>query len=126
MDGKTVYSLIGSFRKNFIEGDDLVDAIATDHSHTGFGGRAVISEKGKPSILITASPTCNLERAKQTGRATAITSGSRIHTRTLKLTLNTSLRKAATAASISTSPTERKPWDRSSKCRSETPPANQI
>ena len=49
----------GSYRKDWCMGADVIDTELTDHTHYGFSGQVTISEPGRPTITIEASPECN-------------------------------------------------------------------
>ena len=53
------YKKAGSYRKDWNAGTDLIDDVATDHTHFGFGGRAVITEEGRPTTTMTAPDNCD-------------------------------------------------------------------
>ena len=48
----------GSFRKNWVDGDSLIDDATTDHTFYGFSGHASIMTDGGPDIVLTTSATC--------------------------------------------------------------------
>lgn len=56
--GHAIERVKGSYRKNFLEGDDFIDSVMTDQTHYNFFGTAKLTEAGRPTISITASDNC--------------------------------------------------------------------
>ena len=49
----------GSYRKDWLAGDDFNDTVDTDHTHFGFAGEAVLTDPDLPTLTLTADPTCD-------------------------------------------------------------------
>ncbi len=54
--GHVLHRVEGSYRQDFTKGAGLVDPVMTDQTHYGWSGPAVLSEPGRPTVTITASP----------------------------------------------------------------------